>query len=125
MPNLQKRPHPWDWPTNPVHIDYFKYSKNNLLNMMDSYSNWVDVAIVSHCDTKNTPLCLSEWFSQYGIPVQLISDNGKQFTSQELKKFIKTFGIKTYSNCFLSSKFKWSSREICSNSDIWLGIQLL
>ena len=61
---------------------------------MDSYSNWVDVAIVSHCDTKNTPLCLSEWFSQYGIPVQLISDNGTQFTSQEFKNFIKILGIK-------------------------------
>ena len=42
--------------------------------MVDSYSKWLDFEIVSSCDTKNTTLCLSKWFSQYGIPVQLISD---------------------------------------------------
>ena len=42
---------------------------------MDSYSKWLEVGIVSHFDTKNTTLCLSKWFSQYGISVQLISDN--------------------------------------------------
>ena len=44
--------------------------------MVDSYSKWLDVEIVSHCDTKNTTLCLSKWFSQYGTLVQLISENG-------------------------------------------------
>ena len=42
----------------------------------------------------NTTLCLSKWFSQYGIPVELISDNGTQFTSQEFENFVKTLGIK-------------------------------
>ena len=62
--------------------------------MVDSYSKWLVIEIISHCDTKNTTLYLSKWFSQYGIPVQLISDNGTQFTSQEFKNFIKTLGIK-------------------------------
>ena len=61
---------------------------------MDSCSKWLEVEIVSHCDTKNTTLCLSKWFSQYGITVQLISENGTQFTSQELENLIKTLGIK-------------------------------
>ena len=64
--------------------------------LLNSYSKWLDFEIVRHCDTKNTILCLSKWFSQYGIPAELISDNGTQ-----------------YSNCCLSSKFKLSSREIC------------
>ena len=62
--------------------------------MVDSYSKWLDVVIVSHWDTKNTTLCLSKWFSQYGIPVHLISDNETQFKSQEFKNFIKTLSIK-------------------------------
>ena len=62
--------------------------------MVDTYSKWLDVEIVSHCDTKNTTLCLSKWFSQYGIPIQSISGNGTQFTSQEFENFIKTLGIK-------------------------------
>ena len=68
---------------NRVHIDYFGYNKNSFLIMVDSYSKWLEVEIVSHCDTKNTTLCLGKWFFRYGIPVQLISDNGTQFTSQE------------------------------------------
>ena len=62
--------------------------------MVDSYSKWLGVEILSHCDTKNTTLCLSKWFSQYGTLVQLISENGTQFTSQEFKNFIKTLDIK-------------------------------
>ena len=77
-----------------VHIDYFEYIKNNFLIMMDIYSKWLDVEIVSHCDTKNIALCLSKRLSQYSISVQLISDNGTQFTSQEFQNFIKTLGIK-------------------------------
>ena len=33
-------------------------------------------------------------FSQYDIPVQLISDNGTRFTSQEFENFSKTLGTK-------------------------------
>ena len=38
--------------------------------MVDSYIKWLDVEIERHCDTKNTTLCSSKWFSQYAIPVQ-------------------------------------------------------
>ena len=38
---------------------------------MDSYSKWLDVEILSHCDTKNAALCLSKWFSQYDTPVAI------------------------------------------------------
>ena len=62
--------------------------------MVDSYGKWLDVQIVSHCDTKNRTLCLSKWFSQYGIPEQLVSDNGTKFTSQEFQNFTKKLGIK-------------------------------
>ena len=37
--------------------------------------------MLSHCDTKNANLSLGKWFSQYDIPVKLISDDGTQFTS--------------------------------------------
>jgi len=33
-------------------------------------------------------------FARFGIPEQLISDNGLQFVSKELKKFMTTNGIK-------------------------------
>ena len=82
--------HPCDWPTKLmdwIHINYFEYNKKVIV---DSYGKWLDFELVSHCDTKNTTLCLSKWFSQHGIPIPLISDNGTQFTSQEFENFIKT-----------------------------------
>ena len=41
-----------DW----VHINYFEYNKKVIV---DSYGKWLDFEIVSHCDTKNTTLCLN------------------------------------------------------------------
>ena len=88
----KSEPHPWDWPANPmdrIHVDYFEYNSNSFLIMVDSYSKWLDVEIIKTCDSKNTITCLSKWFSQYGLPIQLVSDNGLQFTSHDFKNFIK------------------------------------
>ena len=59
---------------------------------------------------------LSKWFSQYGILVQLISDNGTQFTSQEFENFIKTLDIKHIQTATYHQR---------SNIKKWLGIELL
>ena len=62
--------------------------------MVGSFSKWLNVEIVRHCDTKSTILGLSKCFTQFGIPVRFISDNGIKFLSQELENVIETFGIK-------------------------------
>ena len=36
---------------------------------------------------------LRDMLSRYGIPQQLVSDNGSQFTSEECCKFMKANGI--------------------------------
>ena len=38
--------------------------------------------------------CLRSCFSTYGIPEQLVSDNGPRFTSDEFKQFVGTNSIK-------------------------------
>ena len=37
---------------------------------------------------------LQKLFARYGIPIQLVSDNGSQFTSEEFQQFLKRNGIK-------------------------------
>ena len=90
-------PHPWSWPTKPmdrIHIDYFEYNDVDFLLMVDSYSKWVEVEIITKCDSSRTITCLRKWFAHYGLPNQLVSDNGPQFTSDEFERYVKENGIK-------------------------------
>ena len=89
-------PHPWDWSIEPmdrVHIDFFEFENNKFLAMVDSYSKWIEIKVANSWKTDNTTKTLKLWFSQFGIPKQLVSDNGVQFTSTEFKSFIEKTGI--------------------------------
>ena len=88
--------HPWQWPVKPmdrIHIDYFEYNNSNFLLMVDSHSKWLEVEEIKKCDSYRTISCLRKWFSRYGLPKQLISDNGPQFISREYKDFMEQCGI--------------------------------
>ena len=39
---------------------------------------------------------LKKQFLRFGIPCQIISDSGPQYTSTEFEKFVKTWGINHY-----------------------------
>ena len=88
--------HPWKWPVRAmdrVHIDYFEYNNYNFLLMVDSHSKWLEVESVKKCDSDKTIKCLRKWFSCFGLPKQLVSDNGPQFISEKFKDFMKENGI--------------------------------
>ena len=42
----------------------------------------------------HTIAVLRQLFAQYGLPNQLVSDNGPQFTSEEFSKFLRTNGVR-------------------------------
>ena len=75
-------------------LTFFEYENNAYFIFVDSYSKWMDVQLMRKTDTASTITCLKHWFSIYGLPNQLISDNGTQFTSEEFAKFMKLKGIK-------------------------------
>ena len=71
-------PHPWDWPTEPmdrIHIDYFHYEGKMFLIMVDSYSKWMGIDIMPNTNSANTIRSLERWFTIYGLPNQLVTDN--------------------------------------------------
>ncbi len=90
--------HPWPWATTPwerVHIDYagplFGYM---YLVVVDSHSKWLEVVPVKSSTTEKTLEVLRSLFARYGLPRQLVSDNGPQFTSVEFEECMRNNGIR-------------------------------
>ena len=63
------------------------------LVVVDAYSKWPEVQKMSTTTEASTINALQFLFSAYGLPEQLVSDNGPQFTSYEFKEFLKVNGI--------------------------------
>ena len=89
--------HPWTWPDKAmdrVHIDFLEYNDKSILLLVDAYSKWAEAKLMTKTDSASTIDCLKHWFAAYGLPKQVVSDNGGQFTSAMFKSFIKSCGIK-------------------------------
>ena len=90
--------HPWEWDTAPwqgLHIDYAGPFQNSMfLVVVDAHSKWPEVIPMSSTTTSKTIEVLRDLFARFGIPEQIVSDNGPQFVSEEFQAFIKSNGIR-------------------------------
>jgi len=65
------------------------------LLVVDSHSKWPEVIEMKSTTTAATITELHRLFSCYGLPEQLVSDNGPQFaSSDEFQSFLKSNGVK-------------------------------
>ena len=90
--------HPWAWPSAPwqrVHIDFAGPVRGQMLLILtDAYSKWPEVYVVSSTTASMTITKLRETFARFGLPEQVVSDNGPQFVSEELDVFLRKNGVK-------------------------------
>ena len=90
--------HPWTWPTKPwqrIHMDFAgPFMGTSFLVIVDAHSKWPEVFEMSSTSTSKTITVLRQLFAKYGLPEQVVSDNGPQFTSEEFRHFVKDNGIK-------------------------------
>ena len=90
--------HPWSWPTKPwerIHIDFAgPFMNKSFLIVVDAYSKWADVIEMPQTTADKTITALRHVFSTHGIPAQIVSNNGPQFTSSDFAQFAKQNGIK-------------------------------
>ncbi|XP_011166545.2 uncharacterized protein K02A2.6-like [Solenopsis invicta] len=98
MPPPKFRDHHWEYPKGPwerIHIDYAGPVEGvMLLIIVDAYSKWLEVKVTTSMTTTATIATLDELFSRYGVPVSVVSDNGRQFVSAEFEAFLQTSGVK-------------------------------
>lgn len=88
---------PWIWPERPwqrIHIDFAEWNKMHFLLVVDSHSKWPEIISMNSTTSHTTIIELRKLFSRYGLPFQLVSDNGPQLVSEEFEEFLKRNGVK-------------------------------
>lgn len=78
-----------------LHIDFAAPFQNKLLLIVvDSYSKWLEVVLVSSTDSKSTIKALRTICGTHGIPDTIVYDNGPSYSSQEFRSFTTIRGIR-------------------------------
>ncbi|XP_049886412.1 uncharacterized protein K02A2.6-like [Pectinophora gossypiella] len=90
-------PQPWKWPQRPyerVHIDFLGplYGETYLVTV-DARSKWIEVFKMQRTSAECTIKKLRESWARWGLPKQVVSDNGPPFTSEEFNNFLRRNGI--------------------------------
>ena len=76
-----------------VSMDFFALNKTNYLVIADYFSSFMEIFKVQSMTTKVVIEKIKDVCSRYGVPEQIVSDNGKSFISEEFKDFAKDFGF--------------------------------
>ena len=88
---------PWSWPTAPwqrIHVDFATHQSNHYLIMVDAHSKWPEVIGPMKTTTAEaTANAMRNIFPRYGLPKQIVSDNGPPFQSAEYEEFLRQNGI--------------------------------
>ena len=59
------------------------------LIVVDAHSKWLEIEKMDTTTSTKTIEKLQNLFARYGVPSQLVSDNGPQFKSEEFQMFLK------------------------------------
>ncbi|XP_048257829.1 uncharacterized protein K02A2.6-like [Haliotis rufescens] len=89
--------HPWKYPQRiweRVHVDFAEFQSQHYFVLIDSRSKWIEAILMTSTTAEKTVETLRKIFSSYGLPEELVSDNGPQFTAEIFKDFMKNNGIK-------------------------------
>ncbi|XP_053385871.1 uncharacterized protein LOC128550595 [Mercenaria mercenaria] len=111
------------YPFQCLSAEFFHYKGVNYLVIVDRYSNW---PIVERSANGSTGLIdsLRKTFVTFGIPDELASDGGPEFTSTATRDFLKTWGVHhrlssvafPHSNCRAEVGVKTVKRMITDNT---------
>ncbi|XP_061704035.1 uncharacterized protein K02A2.6-like [Cydia pomonella] len=84
-------PCPWPYPSRPwarIHLDFLgPIAGVKYLVLIDAYSKWIEIAEMSSTTAKILIKKLREYFARFGLPKQIVSDNGPPFSSEEFRAF--------------------------------------
>eukprot|EP00057_Strongylocentrotus_purpuratus_P027755 XP_011682229.1 PREDICTED: uncharacterized protein K02A2.6-like [Strongylocentrotus purpuratus] len=83
-----------DRPWAKVGADLFVLDSRNYLVITDYYSNFIEVDSLTTTNSAAVIHKMKAQFARHGIPVEVITDNGPQFASDEFARFGATWDFK-------------------------------
>ena len=81
-------------PWSRVGADLCDLRGRTLLVVSDYFSNFIEVENTHKVTTNGVSKALKAMFARYGVPDELVTDNGPQFASAEFVKFARVWGFK-------------------------------
>ena len=82
-----------DFPFSHVVADFFTIDAGTFLAMADRYSNWLSIFKLKKDDSYHVIEVLRQYFSRWGVAVNLTTDGASVFTSTEIKDFLERWGV--------------------------------
>ncbi|XP_073964407.1 uncharacterized protein [Choristoneura fumiferana] len=89
--------HPWEFPLHPwqrLHADFADCAGRRYLIVVDAHSKWIEAIEMQKTDARSTINAFRNMFARFGLPSQLVTDNGPPFFSQEFKVYCKMNNIR-------------------------------
>ena len=68
--------------------------QGNILVIVDAGSGWIEAFPVGNRTSETVKIYLSQIFASFGIPKTIVSDNGPEYVSGDLKQWCESLGIK-------------------------------
>ena len=99
----QRQTHPVtpEIPTYPFELicsDYFDLGGSHYLITVDRFTNWVDVRRAKpqteEAGARGLIQACKETFMAFGVPVEMASDGGPEYTATEFRDFLQRWGVR-------------------------------
>ena len=89
--------HSWEQPGQPwkrIDVDFAGPFEGSMWLIVDAHTKWPEVIAMKTTTASKTVAILRSLFARYGIPQQIVSDNGPQFSSEKYRQFCESNGIR-------------------------------